>query len=166
MGIFDQVPDFNGEMTLLHDNFTSSYAEIIAPYLAMAEQFSDINASTGRKYMSDMSAGVRIAGELWAKATYQYEKSKDARKQAEAIAALDEFPSHVARTGLKATDATREHYTNMSNGVLMAKDKEHFYEAVLIKVKNDAYHLIAAFQMAATFVGGNSEAPKLPEVGK
>jgi hypothetical protein len=164
MGIFDQTPDINGEMTILQDNFTSSFVEVIAPYLAMVERFSDINASTGRKFMSDMSAGVRIAGELWAKASFQYEKAKDARKQAEAIAALDEFPSHVMKTGIKPTDATREHFINMSSGVLTAKEKEHFYEAAFIKVKNDAYHLIAAYQTAQVFVGGNTEAPKLPEV--
>ena len=164
MGIFDQVPDMDNEVTLLHDNFTSSYAEVLAPYMALAEKFTDINSSTGRKYMSDMSAGVRVAGDLWAKATFQYEKAKDARKHSEAVAAMDGFPSHVTRTGIKATDATREHFVNMSPGVLRAKEIEHFYEAVLIKVKNDAYHLIEAFRVAATFVGGNSEAPKLPEV--
>jgi hypothetical protein len=166
MGIFDQVPDFGHEMTLLEDNFTSNYAEIIAPYLALGEKFTDINASTGRKYMSDMSAGVRIAGELWAKASFQYERAKDARKHEEAVAALDRFPSHVAQTGIKATDATREHFINSDGGVRMAKDKEHFYEAVLIKIKNDAFHLIECYQVAKMFAGGSSEAPKLPEIDK
>jgi hypothetical protein len=106
--------------------------------IRQAENLKDLLHSDAMalKVVGILSYGLRKSGELLAEAIYRFKMARSDRKQAEAIAALENFSQYVAdRKDLKSTDATRTHYVAIDKGVLKACEREAFYEAVVSQLE-------------------------------
>jgi hypothetical protein len=120
--------------------FSKLYNErvaILRSYLVLAENVADLqDANFRRTIFPKLSYGMRKAGEYLGWARFHQRKSYAERKQAEAIAALDEFGKWLAvrkaaGEDTKATEAVRAHYVNIDKGVLNTASREAYMDAVV-----------------------------------
>jgi hypothetical protein len=92
------------------------------------------------KVVGVLSFGLRRSGEMLADAIYKQKMAKSARKQAEAVAALENFGRFLAQRqsegeSLKATDSIRQHYIALDEGSLKATEREAFFEAMVSQLE-------------------------------
>lgn len=135
----DEAP-LTPEMEEVDPEFSRLYNERVAvlrSYLVLAENVADLqDANFRRTIFPKLSYGMRKAGEYLGWARFHQRKSYAERKQAEAIAALDEFGKWLASRkaageDTKATEAVRSHYVNIDKGVLSAASREAYMDAVV-----------------------------------
>src|SRR5690348_478865 len=84
-------------------------------YLVLVENPQDVTQFTAPKLLAQLSYGFRKSGEYLALAQYAYKRARAERKQAEAVAALDNIRDYVLQqknkgVDVKITDAVRSHY--------------------------------------------------------
>lgn len=133
-------PPLTPEMEDVDPEFSRLYNErvtILRSYLVLAENVADLqDANFRRTIFPKLSYGMRKAGEYLGWARFHQRKSYAERKQAEAIAALDEFGKWLSQRKasgdeVKATEAVRSHYVNIDKGVLNAANREAYMDAVV-----------------------------------
>lgn len=111
--------------------------DILRSYLVLAENTIDLHDENFRRTVfPKLSYGLRKAGEYLGWACFHQRASYAARKQAEAIAALDEFGKYLGikkaeGSDIKSTEAVRAHYVNIDPGVKHACLKEAYMDAVV-----------------------------------
>lgn len=112
--------------------------------IAQAESLQDMlhSESMAMKVVGLLSFGLRKSGELLARAIYDQKMAKSDLKRAQAIAALEEFHGYTRDQkdkgiDVKSTDTTRGHYININENVLIAAEREAFFEAVVSQL--DSY---------------------------
>lgn len=102
----------------------------IRTYLAMAENAQDYADEANRIVLfSKLSYGLRKSGEGLAKAMYLQRMAEVRRKEAEAVAFLDDFPEYAEKRELKSTDAARSHYIRLNDKVIKASEREAVMDA-------------------------------------
>jgi hypothetical protein len=125
--------------TLFPDLYKIFYKKVeeLAPYVGIAENPYDYQDEIFRlKLFGQLSFAMRKASEALAWAYVQQKMAYARRKEAEAVAAMDDFPQYIVdqsdqgRT-IKATDATREAFVKMSPRVMRAHQKEAFVDAIV-----------------------------------
>jgi hypothetical protein len=108
----------------------------LTKYTVYAESFMDITDPNQRmKAFAALSYAMRKAGEAEAWASYFYNSARTHRKEAESIAALDDFGDYVTKrlaenNEIKATDKNREWYIQQSPRVIRAMKREAMAEAI------------------------------------
>lgn len=108
----------------------------LAQYTVYAESFHDLTDQNARiKTFAALSYAMRKAGEAEAWASYLYNTARTHRKEAESIAALDDFGDYVEKRNaggneIKATDKNREWFIQQSPRVISALKKEAMAEAM------------------------------------
>lgn len=128
------------EMEAVDPDFSKLYnqrVEVLRSYLVLAENVTDLQDENFRRTIfPKLSYGMRKAGEYLGWARYHQRMSYAQRKQAEAVAALDEFGKYLARgkaagNDVKATVDIRAHYVNIDPGVMSASAKEAYMDAIV-----------------------------------
>ena len=128
------------EMEDVDPEFSKLYNErvdVLRSYLVLAENPADLQDDNYRRTIfSKLSYGMRKSGDYLGWARYHQRMAYARRKQAEAIAALDEFGKYLARgkaagNDVKATVDIRAHYVNIDPGVMSASAKEAYMDAIV-----------------------------------
>ncbi len=137
---FPQDEDSQSLLGIIDTEVRPEQVERLNPYLATAAELQEAqNPAQAAKILSTLSKGLSTCATLLAAASFHMNQSRSARKKAEAIVALDEFPKHVAAQkkmgiDLKSTDKVTEHFINQHPLVLEAKEREAFFEALYEKL--------------------------------
>lgn len=105
------------------------HLSILAPHIAVAERIHEANEFTAQKILSSLSFGLRKSGEFLAVAMYNYSQAYTARKRAEALALLDDFPAWAKSQDIKPTESIRSAFVDAHPSVLEAREKENRFEA-------------------------------------
>jgi hypothetical protein len=130
----------SSEMEAVDPEFSALYNErvdILRSYLMLAENPIDLQDENYRRTIfAKLSYGMRKAGEYLGQAKYHQRMAYARRKQAEAIAALDEFGKYLAQgkadgKDIKPTVDIRAHYVNIDPGVMAASAKEAYIDAII-----------------------------------
>lgn len=99
-------------------------------YVSYAENPHDYLDERHRiKLFNKLSYGLRKSGEGLARALYMQRVAKIRRKEAEAIAFLDDFSEYAQQNDIKATDKARENYVLKSKRVIDAAEAEACMDA-------------------------------------
>lgn len=128
-------------------------------YLLLIEEAQDINELTAPKILAQLSYGYRKSGEYLALAQFQHQEAKKARKEAEAIAFLDNFLEYVANRKnegkeTKATDAAKAHYINIDQDVSLASRKEALFQAMAKQLETIQMEFMMAISTTRTIAYG------------
>lgn len=113
----------------------------------LAENPQDFHDEHQRiQLFSRLSYGLRKAGEALAKAAYLQKMAKVKKKEAEAIAALDDFYDYIDSQKalgkeIKNTDSNRTYFTQQSKKVLQASEYEAMMDAWVEAIATIKYEL-------------------------
>lgn len=129
--------DIDGEQLFpeLYKIFNSKIAEL-SNYVGLTENPYDFQDETYRlKLFGQLSYAMRKSSEALAWAFVQQKMAYARRREAEAIAALDDFPQYISEQSdlgvtIKATDATRESFVKRSPRVINAHLREGTVDAM------------------------------------
>jgi len=108
----------------------------LANYTKYSENYHDMSDVHNRiKVFASLSYALRKSGEAEAWASYLYNTSHTHLEEAEAIAALDDFPDYITKSAdegkeTKITDKTRQWYIQKSPRVIRASKKQAMAEAM------------------------------------
>lgn len=105
--------------------------EALAPYVVQASSLQEVTEATAPKVLSSLTEGLMVAGTYYASALYKANETKVRRKEAEAIAALDQFPEWCTRTGNKGTADMRSAFVNMDARVMELCLEEGYLQALV-----------------------------------
>jgi len=145
--------EFYGSDTALMNDYESKVATL-REYIVVAENPEDLRDEHQRRVVfSKLSYGLRKSGEFLGWALRQSRMAEVRRKEAEAIAAMDEFPDFVERRkaegkDIKGTDAVMKYYVNTSPGVIKASETEALWMAIVQQIST----MKAEFMMAISTI--------------
>lgn len=111
-------------------------AEVLNTYLALTEDPKEMDEQMRIVTFSKLSYGLRKAGEALAWATFHQKVAYASRKEAEGLAALEDFPNYVNKKEssgekVKVTNDSRTYYVPINPRVLMASKREALANAIL-----------------------------------
>lgn len=145
------------EMEAIDPEFTKLYNErvdILRSYLVLAENPADLQDENFRRTVfAKLSYGLRKAGDYLGWALYHQRMAYAKRKQAEAVAALDQFGGWLegrkaAGVEAKATVDVRAHYVNIDPGTIAAAAREALMDAAVQQLST----MKSEFTMAITTI--------------
>lgn len=108
--------------------------DILAPYLNMSAELSACSTARAQILYSQIAKGFEIASVLYSKAQFDLSQAQSELKATRAMYYLEKFPLYVQEMkakgiNIKDTDASREHYLNLQDEILAAKEKVDFFDA-------------------------------------
>lgn len=129
------------------------------PYLAAAANIQDaLNPVDAAKILATLSAGLAKCASLLGAASFNMNQAKTTRKQVEALAALEDFPSYLkTHPDVKSTDKTRDFYVDQHSHVLAAREKEAFFCALYEKLSINRNVLTMAISSARAIAYGHRD---------
>lgn len=126
--------DFFAVDAVKAEEYNRRMSELVQ-YTVYAETYLDLTDQHQRmRTFAALSYALRKAGEAEAWASMFYNTARASRKEAEAVAALDDFADYLTKraaegSDLKATDKNREWFIQQSPRVMNAAKREAMAEA-------------------------------------
>lgn len=113
----------------------------ILKYEELINQISGISPMNGPYYMMMFLKGLEMAGQVFARAAYEYEQAKDMAKRRYSIVRLDYAPTILKERGLRVNEAGMDSVADQDQEYLQAKNKEAYYKAMMsfYKMKVDKF---------------------------
>lgn len=154
------ILDYEG--TRLHQEHVNELQE----YLVLVENPQDVNEYTAPKLLAQLSYGFRKAGEYLGLARYSYKSARNARKRAEAIAAIDNIRDYVAKrksegVDIKITEPVRDHYINIDPDVIKASAMEALFEAKMEQLNTIKMEFLMAISTTKAIAYGHKDSDML-----
>jgi len=133
------IDNFDAEMAKIDGALYREYAkrvEILNTYLALTEDASNMSDESIKLVtFAKLSFGLRKAGEALSWATFHQKSAYAARKEAEGLAALEDFSEYVNKKSadgekVKVTNDMRNYYIPVNPRVLLANRREALANAI------------------------------------
>lgn len=157
---FSPDAETNELLGLFSTEINPTSVDKLNTFLAVAANIQEAqNPAEAALILSRLSKGLAECGSLLAAASFHMNQARAARKKAEAVVALEEFPRHVAQSKargveVKSTDKMAEHFVNQHTMVLEAKEREAFFEALYEKLSINRNVLQMAISSAKAIAFG------------
>ena len=116
----------------------------IFKYEAMIEDITKINSINGPLYMQEFLKAKELASSFFCKLLLDYERAKNRRKEAEAVAYLEKSEEYLKTKGLKSTDGAKQHYVQIDPEFQKAKNEEDCLKALVTLFESKVFKFQAA----------------------